>query len=144
MHFVYYGQAVYASEAEWATEENANLKEALSWKVIPSFWMKLAVKNQHDAKIVKEGGTPMQLNRPIKPDTTRRCGHCGQIGHMSEWFGVRGMRVVLMDVCRNEPQVPEVGRVQQRDAADACTYPSKQQCGTGECDESAATGWYGL
>ncbi|KNZ74154.1 Putative transcription initiation factor TFIID 111 kDa subunit [Termitomyces sp. J132] len=38
--------------------------------------------HRKNAKIVKEGGTPMQLNRPIKPDTTRRCGHCGQMGHM--------------------------------------------------------------
>jgi len=35
-----------------------------------------------NAKIIKEGGTPLQLNRPMKPDTTRRCGTCGQIGHM--------------------------------------------------------------
>jgi len=56
--------------------------------------------HRKNAKIVKEGGTPMTLNRPIKPDTTvreyqiaisinsfvfeqRRCGHCGQMGHMS-------------------------------------------------------------
>jgi hypothetical protein len=56
--------------------------------------------HRKNAKIVKEGGTPMQLNRPVKPDTTvrhlasrstffhtngkqRRCGHCGQMGHMS-------------------------------------------------------------
>ncbi|KAH9913336.1 atypical/TAF1 protein kinase [Epithele typhae] len=38
--------------------------------------------HRKNAKIVKEGGTPLQLNRPIKPDTTRRCGHCGQMGHM--------------------------------------------------------------
>ncbi|KAF8078829.1 TAF1 transcription initiation factor TFIID subunit TAF1 [Lyophyllum atratum] len=38
--------------------------------------------HRKNAKIVKEGGTPMQLNRPVKPDTTRRCGHCGQMGHM--------------------------------------------------------------
>ncbi|KAH6916934.1 atypical/TAF1 protein kinase [Coprinopsis sp. MPI-PUGE-AT-0042] len=38
--------------------------------------------HRKNAKIVKEGGTPMQLNRPLKPDTTRRCGHCGQMGHM--------------------------------------------------------------
>jgi len=38
--------------------------------------------HRKNAKIVKEGGTPMTLNRPIKPDTTRRCGHCGQMGHM--------------------------------------------------------------
>ena len=33
---------------------------------------RLAVRQQHlaNAKIVKEGGTPLQLNRPIKPDTT--------------------------------------------------------------------------
>lgn len=67
--------------------------------------------HRKNAKIVKEGGTPMQLNRPVKPDTTvsvladqlsihhqkkgipndcafyshlqRRCGHCNQMGHMS-------------------------------------------------------------
>ncbi|KAF9527736.1 hypothetical protein CPB83DRAFT_855540 [Crepidotus variabilis] len=41
--------------------------------------------HRKNAKIVKEGGTPMTLNRPVKPDTTssqRRCGHCGQMGHM--------------------------------------------------------------
>ncbi|KAJ8083724.1 hypothetical protein PM082_002490 [Marasmius tenuissimus] len=38
--------------------------------------------HRKNAKIVKEGGTPLQLNRPLKPDTTRRCGHCGQMGHM--------------------------------------------------------------
>lgn len=26
--------------------------------------------HRKNAKIVKEGGTPMQLNRPVKPDTT--------------------------------------------------------------------------
>lgn len=35
-----------------------------------------------NAKIIKEGGTPLQLMRPLKPDTTRRCGTCGQVGHM--------------------------------------------------------------
>ncbi|CAK5280614.1 unnamed protein product [Mycena citricolor] len=38
--------------------------------------------HRKNAKIVQAGGTPMQLNRPLKPDTTRRCGHCGQLGHM--------------------------------------------------------------
>ncbi|KAH8119903.1 TAF1, transcription initiation factor TFIID, subunit TAF1 [Phellopilus nigrolimitatus] len=38
--------------------------------------------HRKNAKISKEGGTPLQLNRPVKPDTTRRCGHCGQMGHM--------------------------------------------------------------
>ncbi|KAE9400552.1 TAF1 transcription initiation factor TFIID subunit TAF1 [Gymnopus androsaceus JB14] len=38
--------------------------------------------HRKNAKIVKEGGTPLQLNRPIKSETTRRCGHCGQMGHM--------------------------------------------------------------
>ncbi|RDX51861.1 hypothetical protein OH76DRAFT_1377827 [Lentinus brumalis] len=38
--------------------------------------------HRKNAKIVKEGGTPLQLGRPMKADTTRRCGHCGQIGHM--------------------------------------------------------------
>ncbi|KAJ7786552.1 TAF1 transcription initiation factor TFIID subunit TAF1 [Mycena metata] len=38
--------------------------------------------HRKNAKIAQAGGTPMQLNRPIKPDTTRRCGHCHQLGHM--------------------------------------------------------------
>ncbi|KAF8922160.1 hypothetical protein CPB85DRAFT_1266178 [Mucidula mucida] len=38
--------------------------------------------HRKNAKIVKEGGVPMTLDRPMKPDTTRRCGHCGQMGHM--------------------------------------------------------------
>lgn len=42
--------------------------------------------HRKNAKIVKEGGTPMTLHRPVKPDTTRRCGHCGQMGHMSTFF----------------------------------------------------------
>ncbi|KLO20695.1 hypothetical protein SCHPADRAFT_897954 [Schizopora paradoxa] len=36
-------------------------------------------KNQ---KIAKEGGSLLHLDRPMKPDTTRKCGHCGQMGHM--------------------------------------------------------------
>ncbi|KAJ3721624.1 TAF1 transcription initiation factor TFIID subunit TAF1 [Lentinula raphanica] len=38
--------------------------------------------HRKNAKIVKEGGVPLQLNRPLKSETTRRCGHCGQMGHM--------------------------------------------------------------
>jgi len=35
-----------------------------------------------NAAIIKEGGAPIVLDRVPKPDTSRRCGHCGQIGHM--------------------------------------------------------------
>ncbi|KZV94138.1 hypothetical protein EXIGLDRAFT_767429 [Exidia glandulosa HHB12029] len=38
--------------------------------------------HRKNAKIAMEGGTPLTLKRPMKPDTTRRCGHCGQMGHM--------------------------------------------------------------
>ncbi|KIK70768.1 hypothetical protein GYMLUDRAFT_32818 [Collybiopsis luxurians FD-317 M1] len=38
--------------------------------------------HRKNAKIVKEGGIPLLLNRPLKSETTRRCGHCGQMGHM--------------------------------------------------------------
>jgi len=37
--------------------------------------------HRKNAKLAKEGGTPLALKR-TKPDTTRRCGHCGQMGHM--------------------------------------------------------------
>ncbi|KAI6031564.1 TAF1 transcription initiation factor TFIID subunit TAF1 [Pisolithus microcarpus] len=43
--------------------------------------------HRKNAKLVKEGGAPMQIDRPLKPDTTRRCGHCGQMGHMSTRTG---------------------------------------------------------
>ncbi|KAF8488534.1 hypothetical protein JB92DRAFT_3016567 [Gautieria morchelliformis] len=38
--------------------------------------------NRKNAKAVKEGGVTLQLKRTIKTETTRRCGHCGQMGHM--------------------------------------------------------------
>ncbi|EJD52150.1 hypothetical protein AURDEDRAFT_181675 [Auricularia subglabra TFB-10046 SS5] len=38
--------------------------------------------HRKNAKIALEGGTPLTLKRQMKPDTTRRCGHCGQMGHM--------------------------------------------------------------
>jgi hypothetical protein len=69
--------------------------------------------HRKNAKIVKEGGTPMQLNRPLKPDTTRRCGHCGQMGHMSK-FSLPVLRVKLTIMPRNEPQMPSLGRIQHR------------------------------
>ncbi|KAH7107045.1 hypothetical protein BKA62DRAFT_685859 [Auriculariales sp. MPI-PUGE-AT-0066] len=34
-----------------------------------------------NAKLAAEGGLPLGVKR-AKPDTTRRCGNCGQIGHM--------------------------------------------------------------
>jgi len=40
---------------------------------------RLTRKNQ---SLVKSGGRPIQLDRPVKADTSRRCGNCGQIGHM--------------------------------------------------------------
>lgn len=71
--------------------------------------------HRKNAKIVKEGGTPMTLNRPIKPDTTvrmllhltskalistnqRRCGHCGQMGHMSKLIYL-SMKTLLTLFC---------------------------------------------
>lgn len=91
--------------------------------------------HRKNAKIVKEGGTPMQLDRPVKPDTTarhpiytsanrqlmstsqRRCGHCGQMGHMSTFVHRSNMfSVCFFLMChmfdRNQPQVPSLGRVQ--------------------------------
>lgn len=67
-----------------------------------------------NAKIVKEGGVPMTLDRPMKPDTTRRCGHCGQMGHMSKSIllshlvGLPHLRLI-----RNQPQMSTLGRIQQ-------------------------------
>lgn len=40
--------------------------------------------HRKNAKIVKEGGTPMQLNRPLKPDTTVSSPLCLQDIHMTE------------------------------------------------------------
>jgi hypothetical protein len=52
--------------------------------------------HRKNAKIVKEGGTPMQLNRPLKPDTTRKCGHCGQMGHMSQFWTIHRKRIFFL------------------------------------------------
>lgn len=38
--------------------------------------------HRKNAKIVKEGGTPMQLNRPLKPDTTVSAPTCLRDVHM--------------------------------------------------------------
>lgn len=40
---------------------------------------RLQRKNQ---QLISAGGEPMQMKGTTKPDTTRKCGHCGQIGHM--------------------------------------------------------------
>lgn len=36
-----------------------------------------------NAAIVKSGGTPLGGELFMKPETTRKCGNCGQVGHMS-------------------------------------------------------------
>lgn len=40
--------------------------------------------HRKNAKIVKEGGTPMQLNRPLKPDTTVSSPLCLPSVHMTK------------------------------------------------------------
>ena len=56
-----------------------------------------------NAKIIKEGGTPLQLSRPLKPDTTRRCGTCGQIGHMSKHLKLTRFLCAQFTWYRNKP-----------------------------------------
>ncbi len=69
--------------------------------------------HRKNAKIVKEGGVPMTLDRPMKPDTTRRCGHCGQMGHMSE-SDISPFFVFLEpERNRNQPEMSSLGRIQQ-------------------------------
>jgi transcription initiation factor TFIID subunit 1, fungi type len=48
-----------------------------------------------NAKIIKDGGIPLQLRRPMKPDTTRRCGLCGQVGHMSGFSCLGSLQVLI-------------------------------------------------
>jgi hypothetical protein len=74
--------------------------------------------HRKNAKIVKEGGTPMQLNR-LRPDTTRRCGHCGKMGHMSARdISLPGSPpsltgLICFFICaRNQPQMSQMGRIQ--------------------------------
>ncbi|KAJ7593545.1 TAF1 transcription initiation factor TFIID subunit TAF1 [Mycena floridula] len=38
--------------------------------------------HRKNAKLVKEGDAPLSIERALKPETTRRCGRCGQVGHM--------------------------------------------------------------
>lgn len=87
--------------------------------------------HRKNAKIVKEGGLPMTLNRPLKPDTTRRCGHCGQVGHMSAFatFIGRARRMADRLVHRNQPQVSAVGRIQ---LAQRTSAAHTVRCGVGQ------------
>jgi len=72
--------------------------------------------HRKNAKLVKEGGTPMQINRVVKADTTRRCGHCGQVGHMKtnrkcpKWAEYNGAAPPsLTPASTSPPQTPTIG-----------------------------------
>jgi len=72
--------------------------------------------HRKNAKLVKEGGTPMQVNRPVKADTTRRCGHCGQVGHMKtnrkcpKWAEYNGgAPPTISGSATSPPQTPNLG-----------------------------------
>lgn len=72
--------------------------------------------HRKNAKLVKEGGTPMQVNRPVKADTTRRCGHCGQVGHMKtnrkcpKWAEYNGgAPPTITPTGTSPPQTPSLG-----------------------------------
>ena len=100
--------------------------------------------HRKNAKIVKEGGTPMQLNRPLKPDTTvryrlllkdkyqrvvlqRRCGHCGQMGHMSAYLSSFFLLLVTAMVQKQTGNV-RVGRnsTAERDQLHPCRRALRQ------------------
>ncbi|KZT30726.1 TAF1 transcription initiation factor TFIID subunit TAF1 [Neolentinus lepideus HHB14362 ss-1] len=63
-------------------EKDARAKKRLEEEILRMKKNQERRLHRKNAKIAKEGGTPLLLNRPVKPDTTRRCGHCGQMGHM--------------------------------------------------------------
>ncbi|EPQ61383.1 hypothetical protein GLOTRDRAFT_15237, partial [Gloeophyllum trabeum ATCC 11539] len=63
-------------------EKDARAKKRLEEEIMRMKKNQERRLHRKNAKIAKEGGTPLLLNRPVKPDTTRRCGHCGQMGHM--------------------------------------------------------------
>ncbi|KAH8800593.1 TAF1 transcription initiation factor TFIID subunit TAF1 [Flagelloscypha sp. PMI_526] len=62
-------------------------KDARAYKRLQEEWLQ-RVKNQQrrirrkNERIAAEGGTLLHLRQPMKPDTTRHCGNCGQMGHM--------------------------------------------------------------
>lgn len=53
--------------------------------------------HRKNAKIVKEGGTPMQLNRPVKPDTTVSVLHSqgGYVHMLTLLSRCRGVVVIV-------------------------------------------------
>jgi len=57
--------------------------------------------HRKNAKIVKEGGTPMQLNRPVKPDTTvsRKlfCIRNPDKSELTHWCMLEAMRTLWSD-----------------------------------------------
>ena len=54
--------------------------------------------HRKNAKIVKEGGVPMQLNRPVKPDTT-----VSRIFKLRENTRVRGILTAVLSLATMWP-----------------------------------------
>jgi hypothetical protein len=89
--------------------------------------------HRKNAKIVKEGGIPMQLNRPVKPDTTvshifnypSACILPAELSSATMWpLWTNGsyeyehfhITVIVADIffSRNQPKMSSLGRIQQR------------------------------
>ncbi|KAF8516697.1 TAF1 transcription initiation factor TFIID subunit TAF1 [Hysterangium stoloniferum] len=64
------------------TDRDARAKKKLEERILKLKKNQERRVNRKNAKAVKEGGVTLQLKRMIKTETTRRCGHCGQMGHM--------------------------------------------------------------
>jgi transcription initiation factor TFIID subunit 1, fungi type len=98
--------------------------------------------NRKNAKAVKEGGVTLQLKRTIKTETTvsiygchislihalaqRRCGHCGQMGHMSVYVSSSSARFSpsRIETNRNCPKWAEYNTPQPVGAVGVVPSPS--------------------
>jgi len=68
--------------------------------------------DRKNKKIAKEGGELLVASPSVKTETTRKCGNCGDVGHMSSFPSFCFVAYWLTRP-RNQSEVPEMGRIQQ-------------------------------
>lgn len=69
--------------------------------------------DRKNKKIAKEGGEPLLTAPVVKSETSRKCGNCGEMGHMSKPISDTISLLVTNALVRNQSQMSTVARVQQ-------------------------------
>jgi hypothetical protein len=94
--------------------------------------------DRKNKKIAKEGGEPLLTAPVVKSETSRKCGNCGEMGHMSMLIFDTTSPLVTHSLGRDQSQMSAVARVQQGHTSqpepDSCRvdirpwYGSKSHC----------------